>query len=99
MLTGRKGVVKDDDYSKTTFTTSNLPRVLPWSLSSSLGSGHFAASILGQQDAGTNTKVIRHPDRYWDEHGKAIWATVWSLTQNARDAFCSEGKLSGLWEE
>ena len=51
MLTGRKGVVKDDDYSKTTFTTGNLPRVLLWGFGSSLGSGHFAASILGQQDA------------------------------------------------
>ena len=38
-----------------------------------------SANVLDGFTLGTDAKVIRHPDRYMDDRGKALWTTVWSL--------------------
>jgi hypothetical protein len=35
--------------------------------------------VLGGFDLGTDTKVVRHPDRYMDERGTAMWERVMRL--------------------
>ena len=37
--------------------------------------------VLGGFELGTDAKIVRHPDRYMDERGIAMWGRVMKLIQ------------------
>ena len=46
-----------------------------------------AAAVTGGFALRTEAKIIRSPDRYQDERGKAMWQTVWELVRELTPSF------------
>jgi hypothetical protein len=48
-------------------------------------------AVLGDFELGSDAKVVCHPDRYMDERGLVMWATVTELIHQIKNA--------GLWQQ